>query len=99
PFCIYDSLVRHLKKRGSPSAIGLNFLDLGCGAGQSTLSFSRFCSERGWKFHGTAVDGDPGMIAAARSSAADAGGDLDYRVGIAEEIPLPDRSVDLVLIA
>jgi len=70
------------------------FLDLGCGAGQSTRSFL----ELGWAPEGFAVDPDPAMIAAARADLASDFPRVRFLEGCAEKIPLAEGSVDLVLI-
>jgi SAM-dependent methyltransferase len=70
------------------------FLDLACGAGQSTLSFAGL----GLASRGFAIDADPGMVEAARARIASAPIPIDVRVGAAERIPLEDSSVDLVLV-
>jgi ubiquinone/menaquinone biosynthesis C-methylase UbiE len=44
------------------------------------------------------VDASPAMVALARTHAAEAGaGNVEFRVGFLEEIPLPDASVDVVI--
>ena len=70
------------------------FLDLACGAGQSTRSFLGLgCAETGF-----AVDPDPEMRDAARSALEKELPAIEVLAGSAESIPLPDESVDLVLV-
>ncbi len=88
PRTVFRTLEREL---GSRSPV---FLDLACGAGQSTVSFLRL----GLAGSGFAVDPDPAMIAAFRESFADTYPGVDLRVGSAEKIPLEDAAVELVLI-
>jgi 2-polyprenyl-6-hydroxyphenyl methylase/3-demethylubiquinone-9 3-methyltransferase len=71
---------------------GLSVLDLGCGGGFMTEPLA----ERGANVIG--VDPSEPAIAAAREHAKAAGLVIDYRVGTAEAIPLPDSSIDCVVI-
>jgi 2-polyprenyl-6-hydroxyphenyl methylase / 3-demethylubiquinone-9 3-methyltransferase len=71
---------------------GLSVLDLGCGGGFMTEPLAA----RGAKV--TGVDPSEPAITAARQHAKDVGLDIDYRAGTAEAIPLPDNSVDCVVI-
>lgn len=71
-----------------------HFLDLACGAGQSTRSFL----ELGLGRSGTAIDRDPAMVREARANLAADFPDVEIREGAAEAIPLPDASVELVLV-
>lgn len=75
---------------------GENVLDLGCGSGLDTLIAARRLSSGG-KVIG--VDFSQAMLSRAQTAAADFGGEnVEFRQGAAEEIPLDDASVDLVLI-
>lgn len=90
PAAIYESLVKNLSSRGT-------FLDLGCGTGQSTLSFASL----GLADRGIAIDRDPEMIRTARAAArpnALKDFPIDYQVAPAESLPLEDQSVDVVLV-
>jgi SAM-dependent methyltransferase len=90
PSAIYDPLARRLL--GDPNRV---FLDLACGAGQSTLSFASL----GLAARGFAIDRDPAMIDEARRFlVGHTPVEVDLRVGAAEALPLEDRAVDLVLI-
>ena len=70
------------------------FLDLACGAGQSTRSFL----ELGLSRRGFAIDPDPAMLAAARADLAEEFAEISFRGGSAEAIPIDSASVDLVLV-
>jgi ubiquinone/menaquinone biosynthesis C-methylase UbiE len=89
PAAVYAPLVRRLENtRGV-------FLDLACGAGQSTLSFSSL----GLSARGFAVDRDPKMLEEARNFlVGHTPIAVDLRFGPAEAIPIEDRAVDLVLV-
>ena len=73
----------------SPVA-GKRILDLGCGAGESSVYFAG---------HGArvdAVDISPEMIEVARKLAAKHGVKIDARTALAETLPFPDGSFDAV---
>jgi len=70
------------------------FLDLACGTGQSTRSFL----ELGLSATGIAIDVDPEMVATCREALAKDFPEVEVKIGRDETIPLPDRSVDLVLV-
>jgi ubiquinone/menaquinone biosynthesis C-methylase UbiE len=90
PATIYAPLARRLEE--NPQGV---FLDLACGAGQSTLSFSSL----GFAARGYSVDRDPAMIEEARKFlVGHTPVPIDLRVGSAEAIPIEDDAVDLVLI-
>ncbi|CAN5889546.1 hypothetical protein BH23ACT10_BH23ACT10_34450 [soil metagenome] len=70
-------------------------LDVGCGTGALTIALRR-------RYPDSAVIGvDPGagMVARARDKAARAGLDIDLRQGYAQDLPVPDDSVDAVTIS
>jgi len=73
----------------SPVA-GKRLLDLGCGAGETSVYFAlqgaRVC----------AVDVSPEMAATASRLARRHGAELEARVAVAENLPYPDASFDLV---
>ena len=66
-------------------------LDVGCGAGYLLRQLADRCPDAEL----TGVDPAPAMIAAARAAAA--GDRLQWREGMAEELPFPDRAFDLVV--
>jgi SAM-dependent methyltransferase len=89
PRPVFELIERTLEKDASR-----RFLDLACGAGQSTRSFLALDRMR----EGVAMDRDPAMLHEARETlAADFPG-IEFREGAAEAIPLPDASVDVVLV-
>jgi len=65
----------------------LTVLDLGAGTGKLTVQVTAL------GHHAVAVDPDASMLAALNEALPD----IDARVGTAEEIPLPDASVDAVV--
>jgi len=74
---------------------GSRVLDLGCGAGLDVIVASRRTGPRGQV---TAVDFSARMARAARMAVARAGcSNVTVVEGAAEEIPLPDGSVDVAL--
>ncbi|WP_291378600.1 class I SAM-dependent methyltransferase [Demequina sp.] len=66
----------------------LTVLDLGAGTGKLTVQVAA------QGHHVVAVDPDASMLAALNEALPD----IDARVGTAEEIPLPDASVDAVVV-
>jgi SAM-dependent methyltransferase len=70
------------------------FLDLACGAGQSTVSFLKL----GITQSGFAIDPDPAMIDAFPKSFSEFYPKVALRVGAAEQIPIEDASIDLLLV-
>lgn len=71
---------------------GATVLDAGCGTGQISLPLAA----RGHRVIG--FDVSPAMVAIARTKVAP-GGDADYRVGDVRRLPLPDASVDTVVVS
>jgi len=70
-------------------------LDLGCGAGFDSLLAARYVGSQGRVI---SVDMTPSMLEKA-AAAAEARGlnNIEFRQGFAEEIPLDDGSVDVVI--
>jgi ubiquinone/menaquinone biosynthesis C-methylase UbiE len=68
-------------------------LDLGCGTGTFALALAG----RRPDAEVTAVDGDPEILAMARAKPGAAA--IRWREGLAQEVPAPDRSVDVVTIS
>jgi SAM-dependent methyltransferase len=70
---------------------GTKVLDIGCGTGQTAIPLAK----RGAQV--TGVDIASNLILSARSRAAEAGVDVRFDEGDAEELPYPSQSFDLVL--
>lgn len=75
-------------------AAGEKVLDVGCGTGTLAIALRAKVGPRG---EVVGIDAAPEMIAVARDKATKQGADIDFRVGLIEEIPFPDDSFDLVL--
>ena len=73
---------------------GSQVLDVGCGTGDLTMVARRRAGLTG---AACGIDPAPEMIAVARRKAAKAGVEIDYRIGVAEAIPFPDQSFDVIL--
>lgn len=65
-----------------------HLVDVGCGGGQSTSLFARYCDKI------TAIDPSPEQIRVARR--ANIFNNVSYMVGTGEKIPVDDNSVELV---
>jgi ubiquinone/menaquinone biosynthesis C-methylase UbiE len=72
-----------------------NAVDLGCGAGQLVMEIAQTAPG----LHVTGIDLSEELLANARVSAQQLGlsGQVDFRLGNAEDIPIPDQSLDLVI--
>ena len=68
---------------------GRRVIDVGCGDG----ALARWMTKRG--AHVTGVEVSPRMLSQAR--AAEAAGDEHYMPGLAEDLPVPNRSADVVI--
>lgn len=85
---------------GNPIALaslqaGENVLDLGSGAGFDCFLAAREVGKAGRVI---GVDMTPEMIGKARENAARGGfGNVEFRLGEIENLPVPDRAVDVVL--
>ena len=73
-------------------AAGEVVLDVGCGTG--TLALSMGSRAKGVEVAG--IDASAEMIGMAQRKAAKTGSDIEFKVGLIEQIPFPDSSVDLV---
>jgi L-amino acid N-acyltransferase YncA/2-polyprenyl-3-methyl-5-hydroxy-6-metoxy-1,4-benzoquinol methylase len=95
-----DGAVRASLGCGNPVAVaelqpGETVLDLGSGGGIDVLLSARRVSPGGTAY---GLDGSPDMIAFARENAAQAGvTNAEFLHGHIEDIPLPDRHVDVVI--
>jgi SAM-dependent methyltransferase len=70
---------------------GERMLDIGCGTGGLALAAKRRVGDGG-VVHG--IDPSEEMIEAARAKARRASADVRFEVGVAQELELPDASVD-----
>ena len=74
---------------------GDTVLDLGSGGGLDVLLSARRVGPSGQVY---GVDASPDMIELARAHATEAGvGNVEFRLGYLEDIPLPDAAVDVVI--
>ncbi len=73
---------------------GQTVLDVGCGTGNLTMAAKARAGADG-EVHG--IDAAPEMIQEAERKAAEKGLDIQYQVGLIEDIPLPDGRCDVVL--
>ena len=95
-----ESVVESFAGTGNPLSMGpLNpgetVVDLGCGAGFDTLLAARRVGPTG---HVIGVDMTQAMLGKARQAAADAGiPNIELRKGFAEQLPVEDDSVDVVI--
>jgi len=85
---------------GNPTAVaelreGETVLDLGSGGGIDVILSAKRVGPTGRAY---GLDMTDEMLALARRNAADAGvGNVEFLRGYMEEVPLPDRSVDVVI--
>ena len=81
---------RILQQQGLPGNNGATIVDVGCGGGLLAEEFARM------GLRVTGIDPAPQSIETARSHAAAAGLDIDYRVGCGEALPFVDGAFDAV---
>jgi len=85
---------------GNPFRIGVlapgtRVVDIGCGAGLDSLIAAKMIEASGQVI---GVDMTPAMLQKARKSAIEAGlGNVEFRDGLAESLPVPDRWADVVI--
>ena len=82
--------------RIGPIASGETVLDIGCGAGMDLILAARRASASG---RAIGVDMTPSMLELAKRAALKAGvwENVEVRRGLAEELPVASRSVDVVI--
>jgi len=99
---LYDPLIRlttresEFKRRLLELALAeprQRILDLGCGTG--TLAIATKQARPDAEVVG--LDGDPAILSRARQKAAAAGVEIEFREGLADELPFEEDSFDLVL--
>ena len=97
----YDALTNHLlqpsqKSIGVLSQIkaGDRVLDVGCGSGRLTMAAQEWTGTDG---EAIGIDPSPEMIQVARQNAKRAGSKAKFELGLAESLPFPNGSFDVVL--
>ncbi len=94
------SAVESFAGTGNPFSMGIlrpgeTVLDVGCGAGFDTLQAARQVGPSGRVI---AIDMTEAMLEKARAGASAVGlGNVDARLGYAEELPVDSESVDVVI--
>jgi ubiquinone/menaquinone biosynthesis C-methylase UbiE len=73
---------------------GDSVLDVGCGPGSLTLAARAAAGPTG-RVHG--IDASPEMIKTARQKAGSAGQEVDFKVGLMEQLDFADATFDVVL--
>jgi ubiquinone/menaquinone biosynthesis C-methylase UbiE len=77
---------------------GESLVDIGCGTGELTLMAATLAASHADAGSGTmtGIDATPGMIEIARLRARESGSSARFELALAEALPMPDRSVDVV---
>jgi SAM-dependent methyltransferase len=77
---------------------GDSLIDVGCGTGELTLMAAALAAGHNRADIGTTtgIDATPGMIEIARLRAREAGSTAQFELALAEALPMPDQSVDIV---
>jgi ubiquinone/menaquinone biosynthesis C-methylase UbiE len=89
--------VRELRRRTIDLAQlhpGDRVLDVGCGTGTLAIEVQQRLGAAG---HVDGIDPAPEQIARARAKAAWRQLPIDFRIGVIEQLPFPDQSLDVVL--
>lgn len=73
---------------------GERVLDVACGTGSLTLALKASVGPTG-SVHG--IDASPQMIELAHRNQREAAADVDFRTGVAEELPFADATFDVVV--
>jgi demethylmenaquinone methyltransferase/2-methoxy-6-polyprenyl-1,4-benzoquinol methylase/phosphoethanolamine N-methyltransferase len=89
-----DRAIRQMTAEMAQIQPGDSVLDVGCGTGDLTLVAKAWAGPTGSVY---GIDAAPEMIAVARRKAAQAGVDVDFQVGLIEDLSFPDRHFDVVL--
>lgn len=97
---IPEPTIASLAGTGNPFSLGVlqegeHVVDVGCGAGIDSLIAARMVGPSG---RVTGIDMTPAMLERARQSAAAmAATNVEFALGYAERLPVPDASVDVVI--
>ena len=97
----YDALTNHILQPSQKSIgrlaqikAGDRVLDVGCGSGRLTMAAQEWAGADG---QAVGLDPSPEMIRVARKNAERAGSKAKFELGLAESLPFPDGSFDVVL--
>jgi len=95
-----EASIESLAGTGNPFSLGAlqageRVVDVGCGAGLDSLIAARMLGPSGQVI---GVDMTPQMLEKARASAAQLGlTNVEFREGLAEELPVPDGWADVII--